>query len=251
MTDISITIVAYRNEEDIRKAVCSIMEYTPVDIRKRIYIVDNSIQENTLCTLQQQFSEVTYLKMEKNLGFGSGHNYVLPQLDSKYHAIVNPDILLKEDSFSVLMKFMEEQQADMVVPRLLDERGNLQAVYRRELTVFDMGVRMFLSRFFKKRQAYHTMQEMDYTKPFQVPFAQGSFLLIRTEVFRRLGGFDERYFMYMEDADLCKRVGRLYYCPDTAVIHKWERGSHKDGNLRKQHIISMFRYFHKWGWKLW
>ena len=254
MTDISITIVAYHNEEDIKKAVCSIMEHTAVDIRKKIYIVDNSIQENNLSTLQQQFPEVVYLKMKKNLGFGSGHNYVLPQLDSKYHAIVNPDILLTEDSFSILMKFMEEQQAGMAVPRLLDEAGKLQAVYRRELTVFDMGVRMFFSSFFKKRQAHHTMQEMDYTKPFPVPFAQGSFLVIRTDLFQKLEGFDERYFMYMEDADLCKRVNqcsKLYYCPDTAVIHKWERGSHKDSNLRKQHVISMFRYFQKWGWKLW
>lgn len=254
MTDISITIVAYHNEEDVRNAVCSIMEHTVMDVRKKIYIVDNSIQKNTLNRLQQQFSQVTYLKMEKNLGFGKGHNYVLPQLDSKYHAIVNPDILLKEDSLSILVNFMEKHEIGMVVPRLLDESGNLQSVYRRELTVFDMGVRMFLSSHFKKRQEHHTMQEMDYTKPFQVPFAQGSFLVIRTDLFQKLGGFDERYFMYMEDADLCKRVNqcsKLYYCPDTGVIHKWERGSHKDKNLRKQHIISMFRYFHKWGWKLW
>lgn len=98
------------------------------------------------------------------------------------------------------------------------------------------------------------MQDMDYEKPFPVPFAQGSFLVIRTELFRELEGFDERYFMYMEDADLCKRVNNvssLWYCPDTAVIHKWERGSHKDKKLLKIHILSMFRYFRKWGWKIW
>lgn len=254
MTDISITIVAYNNEEDVMKAVCSILGHTALDVKKKIYIVDNSTEENALKGLTEQYPEVEYAKMEHNLGFGGGHNYVLPLLDSKYHAIVNPDILLTEDSLSILMEFMEKQQAGMAVPRLVDEAGNLQAVYRRELTVFDMGVRMFLPSCFKKRQRYHTMQEMDYTKPFQVPFAQGSFLVIKTELFRKLGGFDSRYFMYMEDADLCRRVNQcssLYYCPDTAVIHRWERGSHKDGNLRKQHIISMFQYFHKWGWRLW
>ena len=65
---------------------------------------------------------------------------------------------------------------------------------------------------------------------------------------------DLRYFMYMEDADLCRQVNlvsSLWYCPGTAVIHKWERGSHKDGRLFRLHIRSMLQYFRKWGWKLW
>ena len=254
MTDISITIVAYNDEEDVRNAVCSILEHTAEIIQKKIYIVDNSTEENGLAVLAEQLEEVEYRRPEENLGFGAGHNYVLSELDSKYHAIVNPDIVLKEDSLSILMGFMEERKVGMAVPRMTDEAGNFQAVYRRELTVLDMGIRMFLSSYFKKRQAYHTMQDMDYAKPFPVPFAQGSFLVIETELFRRLGGFDTRYFMYLEDADLCKQVNQcsgLYYCPDTTVIHKWERASKKNGKLRRIHMTSMFRYFCKWGWKLW
>jgi hypothetical protein len=254
MTDISITIVAYNNETDVKDAVRSIMEQTNGKLSKKIYIVDNSTEANQLSSLAEEYADVVYQRPGENLGFGGGHNYVLPELDSQYHAIVNPDILLTEDSFSVLLSFMEQSQAGMAVPRLLDEKGNLQAVYRRELTVFDMAVRMFFSAHFHKRQYYHTMQDMDYGKPFLVPFAQGSFLVIRTELFRELGGFDERYFMYMEDADLCKRVNKvssLWYCPGTAVIHKWERGSHKDIRLLRIHISSMFQYFRKWGWKLW
>ncbi len=254
MTDISITIVSYNDEEDVRNAVCSIIEHTAVTITKKIYIIDNSTKENELEAFAAQYEEVCYQKTEGNLGFGRGHNYVLSQLDSNYHAIVNPDIILKEDSLGILMRFMEEKQIGMAVPRMIDEDGEFQAVYRRELTVWDMGIRMFLSSHFKKRQAHHTMQDMDYTKPFQVPFAQGSFLVIRTELFRQLGGFDTRYFMYMEDADLCKQVNQcssLYYCPDTTVLHKWKRASHKGGKLRRIHMVSMLRYFNKWGWKLW
>ncbi len=254
MIDISITIVAYNDEEDVRNAVCSIMEHTAMTISKKIYIVDNSSRENGLAGLAEEYPQVYYRKPEKNLGFGAGHNYVLSELDSEYHAIVNPDILLKEDSLGILLEFMRQRQVGMAVPDMTDEHGDIQAVYRRELTVLDMGIRMFLPSRFKKRQAYHTMQEMDYSKPFQVPFAQGSFLVIRTEFFKKLGGFDTRYFMYMEDADLCRQVNQcssLYYCPDTTVIHKWERASHKNGKLRRIHIASMFRYFGKWGWKLW
>ncbi len=254
MIDISITIVAYNNEIDVRNAVCSIEGHTAVTVSKKIYIVDNSTQKNTLSSLPGKYKDVIYLSPGKNLGFGGGHNYVLDMLNSKYHAIVNPDIILAEDSFSVLFQFMEETRAGMAVPKLLDEKGNLQAVYRRELTVFDMGIRMFLPSHFRKRQSYHTMQDMDFEKPFQVPFAQGSFLLVQTKLFKELRGFDCRYFMYMEDADLCKRVNEkssLWFCPFTSVIHKWERGSHKDRKLLKMHLASMIQYFKKWGWKLW
>ena len=168
-------------------------------------------------------------------------------------SIVNPDILLTEDSFLTLMGFLEKTGAGMVVPRLTDEQGELQSVYRREPTLLDMAIRMFFPSLFKKRQSYHTMQDMDYGKPFRVPFAQGSFLVIRTELFRELGGFDNRYFMYMEDVDLCRQVNiksSLWYCPKTSVIHKWERGSHKDWKLLKLHLTSMFQYFRKWGWRL-
>lgn len=261
MKDLTITIVSYHNEEDVKKAVASIEAHTPASISKQIYIVDNSecdavdtagndAAKSVLADLKQQYPDVTYLSTGANLGFGGGHNYVMQQLDSKFHAIVNPDIILEEDAFSKLISFMEDESIGMCVPRLVDEKGELLAVYRRELTVWDMFIRMFLKGAFKKRQAYHTMQDADYTKPFDVPFAQGSFLLIRTELFKQLGGFDERFFLYMEDADLCKRVNevsRLCYCPDATVIHKWEKGSHKSGKLFKLHVQSMISYFMKWG----
>ena len=272
MKDLSITIVSYHNEDDVKKAVASIEKYTPSSISKQIYIVDNidiyeqcdvvenvkndkdrtrtEVQKNELHELEQQYQDVTYISTGKNLGFGGGHNYVLEMLDSKYHAIVNPDIILEEDAFSKLISFMEDESIGMCVPRLVDEDGNLLSVYRRDLTVWDMFIRMFLKGAFKKRQAYHTMQDMDYTKVFEVPFAQGSFLVIRTELFRQLRGFDERFFLYMEDADLCKRlnqISRLCYCPYATVIHKWEKGSHKSGKLFKLHVQSMISYFCKWG----
>ena len=271
MRDLSITIVSYHNEEDVKKAVASIEEHTPSSVSKQIYIVDNAEEakqhsgkeaaqnreqtmrsSNGLAELEKQYKDVMYLPTGKNIGFGGGHNYVLEKLDSKYHAIVNPDIILEEDAFSKLIAFMEDESIGMCVPRLVDEEGNLLSVYRRELTVWDMFIRMFLKGKFKKRQAYHTMQDMDYTKPFDVPFAQGSFLVIRTELFRQLKGFDERFFLYMEDADLCKRlnqISRLCYCPNATVIHKWEKGSHKSKKLFKLHVQSMISYFCKWGWK--
>lgn len=252
MTDISIGIVAYQNEADVRNAVASIEAFTPDTISKKVYIIDNSIEANNLGSLETAYADVSYIRTGKNLGFGGGHNYILPMLDSRYHAIVNPDIILRSDAFSPILEFMQDEQIGMCVPRLCDEEGSLLAVYRRELTVADLFIRMFAKGLFKKRQAYHTMQDMDYTKPFDVPFAQGSFLVIRTQLFRQIGGFDDHFFLYMEDADLCKRVNDvsvLRYCPQAEVIHKWQRGSHKNRKLFFIHLKSMRIYFQKWGWK--
>lgn len=191
--------------------------------------------------------------MNKNVGFGKGHNYVLALINSKYHAIVNPDIVFCEDAFSSIISYMEkEKDVGMVIPNIMDESGQRQLVYREELTVFDMIIRFLGGRIFKKRMFKNTLQDKDYSKPFLVPFGQGSFLVIRTELFKELGGFDEAFFMYVEDADLCKRVNqisKLMYYPGANVIHKWEKGSHSNLTLLKYHIKSMFKYFNKWGVK--
>ncbi len=249
MKDLSVCIVAYNDEEDVLTAVRSMYEYIPSFISKTVYIVDNSDRPNTLRESLGAYPDIEYLKPEKNLGFGGGQNYVISRLDSRYHAIVNPDIVFNEDPFSALISFMEKENCGMAVPRMTDESGELLKVYRLDPTPFDMFIRMFLKGCFKKRQARHTMQDMDYSRPFRVPFAQGSFLFVRTELFKELKGFDERFFLYMEDADLCRRVNsvsELLYCPYATVIHKWGQGSHKDIRLFLLHVSSMIKYFVKW-----
>lgn len=258
MVELSITIVAYNNYADIKNALKTIEKYTTVS--KKIFIVDNGVNISSKDELLEfkefllRYSDIEYINCKKNLGFGGGHNKVIPLIESKYHAIVNPDILIEEDVFLPIIKYMKENNdVGMVIPKIVDESGEIQNVYRKELTILDMFIRMFLSNFFKKRQMRHTLQDKDYTKPFQVPFGQGSFLVIKTDLFKTLGGFDEGYFMYLEDADLCKRVNQNYklmYFPNAVVIHKWEKGSHKNLKLFKYHLKSMMYYFRKWGWKL-
>ena len=257
---LSVCIVAYYNYDDIAKVVSSLEQYTSKGIKKQIYIVDNSVtsaeQKNDLITLSKeinQYEDVHIISVGENLGFGKGHNYIIDEIESEYHAIINPDILFVEDAFSSIIDYMDDNKdVGMCIPNIIDEEGKRQQVYRKELTVCDMFIRMFCKKLFPKRVAAHTLQDQDYTKPFQVPFGQGSFLVIRTELFKKLGGFDDRYFMYLEDADLCKRVNqvsKLMYYPGTCVIHKWEQGSHKNKKLLGYHIQSMRKYFRKWGYK--
>jgi GT2 family glycosyltransferase len=254
---VSLTIVAYKNYDDICTAITSVISNSC--ITPQIYVVDNSCYDKdneSRCTFKKfvsMFDAVEYIDSGANLGFGQGHNYVLDRLKSEYHIICNPDIVVLNDAISKIVSYIESNaDVGMCIPRLIDQYGNLQMVYRKELTIFDMFIRMFCPKLFPKRYASHTLQNMNYEEPFQVPFGQGSFLVIRTALFKRLEGFDDGYFMYLEDADLCKRVNqvsKLVYYPGAEVIHKWEQGSHRNKTLFKHHINSMRYYFKKWGHK--
>lgn len=255
---LSVTIVAYNDYNDIKNAITSMNQYTSID--KNVYIVDNGVEVAVKNDVEDfksflsRFDDVEYINPGKNLGFGKGNNYVLTRLTSEYHAIVNPDICFVEDVFEPIIAYLDNNlDIGMCIPNIIDQDGNRQLVYRKEPTVFDMFIRMFCNGLFPKRFKEHTLQYEDYTKPFQVPFGQGSFLVIRTSLFKKLGGFDDGFFMYLEDADLCKRVNqesKLMYYPNATVIHKWKQGSHKSKTLFKYHINSMRYYFKKWGLKL-
>ncbi len=257
MKKLSISIVIYEDYTDVKNAVESIEKVTPAEIEKEIYLIDNSEHDESdegeaaFREWITAYADVIYRKSGGNIGFGAGHNLCIKEYDSQYHAIVNPDILLKEDAFSSMIPFMDENpDIGMLIPRILSEEGELQKVYRRDLTPLDMFIRMFCGGHFKKRQDYHTLQDQNYDAVFDLPFGQGSFLLIRTELFKEIGGFDDRFFLYMEDADLCRRVGqkaRFVYFPGASVIHKWEKGSHKNKKLFRIHVESMIKYFCKWG----
>lgn len=247
---LSISIVSYNNFNDVKHLIESIEKHTSECISKKIFVIDNADEKEKYEALSKQYSDLLYLHTGQNLGFGRGHNYILDKIESDYHAIVNPDILLTEDSFSNIIDFMgQDESVGMVIPRMVDQNGDMLYVCRRELTRTDMFIRMFCCKVFKKRVNYHEMRDQDYNKPFNVPFGQGSFLVIRSDLFKKLNGFDDNFFMYVEDADLCKRVNhvsKLMYFPGTTVIHKWEKGSHKNFNLFKYHLKSMRYYFKKW-----
>lgn len=257
--DLTISIVVFKKYEDAIETIKSIEDHTSLKIRKCLYIIDNScFEDNESSRLEfehevRKYEDTVYINTHQNLGFGKGHNYTIDKLDSKYLAIVNPDILITDNTFENIISFMDETSAGMTIPKLIDQEGNLQDAYRRLPTVFDMFLRMFTKNVFKNRRDYHSMRDMDYSLPFEVPFGQGSFLVIRTDLWTTLNGFDDKFFMYLEDADLCRRVNeksKLMFCPDAIAIHKWEKESHRNKALFKVHIQSMIKYFNTWGWKL-
>ena len=252
--DVSVTIVSYNNKRDIVACLESLLSHERQSgLRLQLFVVNNSQTEN--CKDLEERFPVTVLQMESNKGFGGGHNSAIPHLRSRYHVVLNPDILFRMPVFEKLVKYLNENSGvGALAPLIVDADGNLQGVYRRELTIGDLICRYLPHPFCetarcKKKRFFHEMRDVNKQSPFACEFIQGSFLVFPTEVFKNLGGFDERFFMYAEDADLCKRIrkmGKAVKClPDCKVVHKWEKASHRSLKLLMIHFSSLVKYFCK------
>lgn len=261
---ISLSVVLYRDYQTPSAMIRSLIRFVDPELQFCIIAVDNSdlhTGEALVAERDRFVSEFSnfgssihqfrYVDAHSNLGFGKANNVALNMVNSQYHAFVNPDILFVSDALAALKSFMDAHpDVGMCIPRMIDAEGRPLKVYRRGITVLDAFNRMVLKNRLRRRDNWHTMSDKDYSRPFQVPFGQGSFLFSRTDLLNRLGGFDDSFFMYLEDADLCRRVNqvsKLVYCPDATVIHKWQQGSHKNSGLLKEHMKSYIKYFKKWG----
>ena len=252
--NVSASIVTYNNSSKIIQTVYSILNSTQ-NVNLTLYISDNNSSDDTISLIKEKFPDVKLLLNATNSGFGWGHNMVLNKLDSKYHVVINPDIILKSDSISALVEKLEsDESVVMCTSKILNEDGTEQFLPKKNPKLkYLLGGRLGkLRRNFAKLREEYTMQNLNISTPCDIEFCTGCFFVIRTEMFKKLKGFDDRFFMYFEDADLSRRAsnfGRVVFYPDVEVTHIWERASTKVSKFLIIHIISMFKYFFKWSFK--
>ena len=242
----SACIVAYGGYEEVVRAASSVLSYTKQ--------TDASPDETGKKLANTPFEgSVKVVCRETNGGFGTGHNTVLSQLNSKYHAVVNPDITLDTDAISALCFWMEEHpDVVMATPRLRFPDGREQYTAKRVPTMMALLARQLPLPFLKSVENHYLMLDEDLTCPHEIDFCTGSFFVIRTDVFQKMGGFDESYFMYVEDADITRKAqqyGKVMYVPITYVYHAWHRDANKKWRNFWMQIRSMFHYWHKWGFR--
>ncbi len=251
MVDLSIGIVTYNNADKICNLLESIYAYTS-GLTFQIYIFDNHSTDDTVEKVCSRYPEVEIVENPVNIGFGAGHNQALTRIDSTYHAVVNPDILLHTDVFTDLKNYMDQNpECVLASPKVLNEDGTEQYLPKRNPTLKYMILGKLGDRipYFHKYRVEYTRSDEPMDIPTPIDFATGCFMFLRTAAFREVGGFDENFFMYCEDADLTRRlwqVGQVMFVPDAEVIHQWERGSTKNLHLMKIHYQSIFYYKKKW-----
>jgi hypothetical protein len=241
----SIVLFNERSEE-LTRAINSFME-TPLS--KKLFLIDHSPQKNFIEEFKHP--DIEYIFMGKNVGFGAGHNLILNKIKniSTYHLILNPDVYFNVSVIEKLIAILNENNdVAMIAPKVKFPNGTLQVTYRKFPTFLQLVKRFF--GISTKDEEY----PLKNVKPFSPDFLHGCFLLFKTDDFIRLNGFDERYFMYMEDVDIARkmdqlRMKKLYY-PDVEITHVFKKGSSKKIKLFFIHVSSIIKYYQKWGWKI-
>jgi GT2 family glycosyltransferase len=260
---LSVGIVTYNSERSIIKALDSIVKNIPPNYEPSIVVIDNHSSDSSSAILREyerKYSFIAHVQYYSNQGFAKAHNQVISTLKSRFHVICNPDISLATDIFTPLIDFMEANpRIGICCPKFLNSDNTLQPLNRRLPTVLDLVLRRLvpdaLKLFFKKRLESYDMRDVGYTHSCGVPFVSGAFMFCRTEVLKAVAGFDERYFLYFEDADLSRKVQehgyRTVYYPNVFVTHAWERLAHKTWLGTWLFLKSAYKYFRKWGFKWW
>lgn len=252
---ITACIVLYNNNRQIlSKAIDSFINS---DLNLKLYLVDNSPSSHLKDVCLDE--RVEYIFNGANIGFGAGHNIGIRksmEFNSQYHLILNPDIEFGKGTLEKLVDFLNSKlDVGLVSPKTLYPDGNIQYLCRMLPTPFDFFLKRFIPKpilsLVKTRIDRYEFKDKDYNKVMEVPFLSGCFMLVRTEVFKKVGMFDENIFMYTEDIDLCRRIFKSYktiYYPEAIVTHGYERGSAKNLGLLFISIRSAIYYFNKWGW---
>lgn len=249
--NISASLVLYHSDPELYDA--AIISFLN-GCSGTLYVVDNSAAplQNDLFA----HPRVKYVYAGRNLGFGAAHNLALEHVipESDLHLLLNPDITFGPTVLAAIAAKMEdERDVGVVMPRVVYPNGDLQRVHKLLPTPVDLIFRRFipiasLRDRINKRYELHGLRQ---DRPADIPSLSGCFLLTRTNLIKKLGGFDERYFMYMEDVDLVRRIGnvaRTVYEPSAVVVHAFARGSYSNRTLLKYHLKSALLYFNKWGW---
>lgn len=257
--NLSYSVVFYRNPiAEVLKIYQNIVKTVPASFEYNIYFINNSKDDcqltKCLNQLQDSDAHVHSIISATNSGFGAGHNLAIKRIDSDLHFLVNPDITIPDtQQINKLVNYMQNQDVVMCTPKVLNTDGSIQKLVKRTPTVLDMGIRFLGSRVMPRRQRWFVYDD-EYDEVHQSKNLAGSFLVCRTDILKTIGGFDERYFLYMEDSDLTRSMaeyGSTVFYPEAYVFHAWQRQNRKSLKGILNMLQSMDKYFNKWGWKFW
>jgi len=227
MVDLSIIIVNYNVKEFLQNLLNSLIKAT-ANISSEIIVVDNASDDGSVQVIKKRFPEIKLIANKKNVGFGSANNQALELSEGKFIVLINPDTLVKEDTFDKLLNFFNSTpKAGLAGCKVLNPDGTLQLACRRGFPKpWTSFTKVFgLSKLFphSKLFARYNLTYLDENKTYEVDAISGAFMMMRREVFNEIGGFDTKFFMYGEDLDFCYRTQqagyKVYYFSDTEIIH--------------------------------
>ena len=252
---LTVGIVNYNTKNELKKCIESILQ-APPKCEYQIIIVDNNSKDGSKKFLKQiEQKNIKCILNQKNIGFGAACNKIAKAHNAHYILFLNPDVKVREKSIDKLIDFFKNnEKVGLVSGKLLFPDGSLQLSCRKFPTI----TRVLFGRESALRKAFpnniiskeYLMAEANYNKIQFPDWVRGAVMLFRMDVFKKIGGFDEKFFLYLEDTDICLRLREKGYktafLPEAVFYHKLA-ASTKERQLKTKiiHNISMFHYIKK------
>ncbi len=224
---LSIIIVSYNVRQFLENAIASI-ERALEGIDGEVFVVDNNSADGSADMVKTKFPRVCLIESSENAGFAKANNIALRRARGEFILLINPDTVVQEDTFRVMLRFFRDvPDAGMAGCKILNPDGSFQLPCRRSFpTPWVAFTKIFgLSALFPKSRLFgrYNLTYLDENETYRVEALGGAFMMMRREAYEKVGGLDERFFMYGEDIDWCYRVGKagfgVYYVHSTKIIH--------------------------------
>lgn len=235
--DISISIVSHSQMGLVAQLLGDIEERCS-DLNFELILTLN-LDERLPFTLDSFSYPIMLVRNSAPLGFGANHNQAFTQATGRYFCVMNPDIRLNSNPFSALLACLRVSSVGVVAPLVLGEDGGVEDSARR----FPSPLKILCKVFGGGRGPTYVIDDV----PIYPDWVGGMFMLFPRRMFEKLGGFDERYFLYYEDVDICARLRLLGHevvlCPQAKVTHYAQRSSHRSFKYLCWHLRSLARFF--------
>jgi GT2 family glycosyltransferase len=247
------SIVLYKNAANTLSD--AILSFLNKDFNMLLYLIDNSPTDELKYLVTH--NRISYIHNPSNPGFGAAHNIAIQkaiELGSKYHFVVNPDVYFNEDVVTPMVEYMKiNSSIGMMMPQILNLDGTIQNLPK----LLPSPLSIFLRKLRKPKKAYekfineYELRQVPTDIIYNAPILSGCFTLLNLEAIKKVGFYDDAFFMYFEDWDLSRRMHQHYktiYFPLVFVFHGYESGANKSSFLFKIFLNSAITYFNKWGW---
>ena len=244
--DISVIIVNYNVRDLVDNCISSVQKAASGNFTVEIFLVDNNSIDGSADHIRSKYPDVEVIENDQNIGFSRANNIALKRAEGEYVLILNPDTLLEEGTFERMIGFCRDHpDAGAVTSKLILANGKLDSACRRSFPTPAVAIPRILglSKLFpnSKTLARYNLTYLDENLTHEVDAICGAFMFIPRKVFERSGYFDEDYFMYGEDLDLCFQIRKsgykIYYYPEVTTIH------FKGESTRKTHLSYVNNFY--------
>ncbi|MCA0987055.1 glycosyltransferase family 2 protein [Guptibacillus algicola] len=254
--NVSIIIVNWNTKDLLIQCLDSIYK-TCGSVDFDVHVVDNNSEDGSVGAVLEQYPDVILYNPKKNLGFAKANNHAIRNSDSNFVFLLNPDTILFEQTLYKMVEYINDSKNKNVAAigcKLLNTDYSTQASCRKFPTVLSYSfITLKLHHVFPNFKHYkeYLMDDFDYKQVKNVDQIMGACMLIRREVISELNGFDENFWIWFEEVDLCKRIKEkgwdIHFYPFSEMIHYQGQSFNKLLTLNRQKIFnkSMIQYFSK------